>query len=265
MIPAKMAPGHSSSLKKNTRTLHRSFSSEERSTKTPYLLYLPGKASGGHSEADDTVPLEDAGRLSPEWNTASTPRDIFTGPQAASPGIEDTEPTRRDIFSAVTSCNLLQPSALEGRMSTVEDDMAPMQRDLKYNCHLTVQNAARLNDLKNRMRRNNVRALVIPERAEGKKPVAFIEQWLLSTFGKDTFSPLFAVERAHRVPARPLPLGNHPRPVLFKLLNYKDRDVILTKARTMSGAMAIDNSKVPLFPDFSAELQKHHATFIDVK
>lgn len=67
-------------------------------------------------------------------------------------------------------------SALEGRLGTVEDDMAPMQRDLKYNCHLTEQHAARLDEMENRMRRNNVRSLGIPERAEGKNPVAFIEQ-----------------------------------------------------------------------------------------
>lgn len=110
-----------------------------------------------------------------------------------------------------------------------------------------------------------MRALGIPERVEGKNPVAFIEQWLVSMFGKDSFSPLFVVERAHRVPLRPLPPGNHPRAFLFKLLNYKDRDTILSKARSMSGNMAIDNSKVSLFPDFSVELQKQHAKFIDLK
>ena len=67
-------------------------------------------------------------------------------------------------------------SALEGRVSTVEDDMVPMQRDLNYNCHLTEQHAARLDEMENRMRRNNVRALGISERAEGKNPVDFIEQ-----------------------------------------------------------------------------------------
>lgn len=115
------------------------------------------------------------------------------------------------------------------------------------------------------MRRNNVRALGIPEQAEGKNPVTFIEQWFLSTFGKDTFSHMFAVERAHKVPVRPLPPGNHLRPFLFKLLNYKDRNIILSKARAMGGAMAIDNSKISLFPDFSAELQKQRAKFTDAR
>lgn len=37
------------------------------------------------------------------------------------------------------------------------------------------QHATRLDDLENRLRRNNVRTLGIPERAEGKNPVTFIE------------------------------------------------------------------------------------------
>lgn len=160
------------------------------------------EAAGGQSEVDDTVPLEDTGGLSPDWNTISMPRDIFTGSQSASPTPDNSEPTLRDIFSAVTACTMSistlaneikgvkaeisfvwqdmqklreRTAAIEGRISAVEDDIAPMQRDLQYNCHLTAQHAACLDDLENRMRCNNVRALGIPERTEGKISFAFIE------------------------------------------------------------------------------------------
>lgn len=63
----------------------------------------------------------------------------------------------------------------------------------------------------------------------------------------------------------PLLAGNPPRTFLFKLLNYKDRDAILAKARGMGGALAIDNVKVFLFPDYSAEVQKQRVKFKDVK
>lgn len=135
-------------------------------------------------------------------------------------------------------------------MSTIEDDIVPMQRDVKYNSHLAAQHAAHLDDLENRLFLNNVHALGIPER----NSVTFIEQWPLAVFGKDTFLHIFTAGWAHRVPAHPLPPGNHPCPFLFKLLNCKDRDAILFKAKTMGGALVIDNSKVSFFPDFSAEL-----------
>lgn len=75
--------------------------------------------------------------------------------------------------------------------------------------------------MENRLRRNNIRAVGVPERVEGKNPVAFIEAWLTDTFGCYTLSPMFAVERAHRVPVRPPPQGAPPR-LFFHLLNYKD-------------------------------------------
>lgn len=154
---------------------------------------------------------------------------------------------------------------MKGCISAIEDHMAPLQRDVKYHNHITAQHAACLNDLQNRMHRNNVRAIGIPEKAEGKNPVAFIEQWLLLIFAKEAFSPMFAVERAHRVPARPLPPGNYPQPFLFKLLNYKDTDAILSKARQLKNTLVINNSKVSPFPIFSAELQKHHTKFQNVE
>lgn len=135
-------------------------------------------------------------------------------------------------------------SALEGRVSSMKDDIAPLQRDLSYNVHLTAQHFACLDDLENRLRRNNIQAIGIPEWAEGKNSLTFIEKLLLSTFGEDAFSPMFLVERAHRVPERPPPPGANPHPFLFKLPNFKHRDTILSKACTMLGAMAIDNSKI---------------------
>lgn len=90
-----------------------------------------------------------------------------------------------------------------------------------------------------------------------KLRVTFIEHWLLNTI-----SPMFSVEWAHRVPVRPLLLDAPPHPFSFKMLNYKDRDVILSKARTLGTALVLDNSKISLFTDFSApeaEVQKQRA------
>lgn len=132
-------------------------------------------------------------------------------------------------------------AALEGRMSTIEDDVAPLKHEVRQVQNLTSTHAACLEDMENRLRRNNVLAVGIPERAEGKNPVAFIERWLNETFGKEAFSHLFAVERAHCVPARPPHPGEPPRLFLFKFLNFKDRDAALYLARTKGEAMKMDN------------------------
>lgn len=95
--------------------------------------------------------------------------------------------------------------------------------------------------------------------------MAFIENWLLTTFGNDSFSYMFAIERVHRVPPRPPKPGEPPRPFLFKLLNFKDRDAILYQARTKGNLMKMDNVRISVYPNFSAELQHRRAKFTDVK
>lgn len=97
--------------------------------------------------------------------------------------------------------------------------------------------------MENCLRRNNAYAVGVLERAEDKNPVAFIEAWLSATFGRDAFSPMFAVENFYRVLARQPPQGAPPHPFLFCLLNYKDRDAILTKARSRENLKG-DNAKI---------------------
>lgn len=142
--------------------------------------------------------------------------------------------------------------ALEGRLSTLEVHQQSM----------SAKHAARMNDMENRLSRNKVRAIGIPEK---KNSVTFIENWLITIFGKGSFSPMFSMERAHRVPPGPLPPGHTSRSFLFKILNYKDSDVILSKARFLGVALVIDNYKVLPFPDFSVEVQKQRPQFTEVK
>lgn len=101
-------------------------------------------------------------------------------------------------------------SALEGRVSKIENEMGPLQHDLKAVGLETNHCADRIDDLENRLRRNNVRILGLPELMEGRNPTECIAQWLLDVFDRQNFTPFFAVERAHRIPVRPLPLGNVP-------------------------------------------------------
>lgn len=91
----------------------------------------------------------------------------------------------------------------------------------------------------------------------------FLEKWLKEIFGKDTFSLLFAIERAHRVPSRVLPPGGQPRSLLFKMFNYKDKVTILQKAREM-GNILHNGTRISMYLDFSPELQKQRAKFIEI-
>lgn len=155
-------------------------------------------------------------------------------------------------------------TALEGRVSSIEDELPPLAQEMHITSNKADESAARIEDMENRLRRSNIRIVGMPEKSEGKHPAEFIEAWLADTFGKNNLTPFFSVERAHRVPSRPPPPGGNHRPFILKLLHYKDRDIILRLARQKTD-MDIQGSKVSIYPDFSAAVQKQRAKFTEVK
>lgn len=212
----------------------------------------------------------------------------------ASPtGTEDAgpEPTIKDIFAAISSCNAnlmtlnihmgdlksdmahvrrdLQAmsdrvKAAEDRVSNVEDQLPPLAKAMKSATHQITTLLAKVDDLENRSRRSNIRIVGVPEREEGRDPVAFFENWLMDIMGKNILSPFFAIERAHRVPTRSPPPGAPPRPILMKLLHFRDRDAILRAARD-KGEISIHGHRVSFYPDFSNDVQKKRMQFLDIK
>uniref|UniRef100_A0A803JV19 L1 transposable element RRM domain-containing protein n=1 Tax=Xenopus tropicalis TaxID=8364 RepID=A0A803JV19_XENTR len=155
-------------------------------------------------------------------------------------------------------------TATEQRLSELEDACAPVQQTLQ-NLGKDVQSClAKTDDLENRLRRNNLRMVGFPERAEGTTPEEFVTTWLLSNFDRNKLSGAFAIERAHRVPAKPPPPGAPPRPLLARVLNAIDRDSILRMAREKS-TLQYQASKISIYADFSSEVQKLRAKFQDAK
>lgn len=75
-------------------------------------------------------------------------------------------------------------------------------------------------DIENRLRHNNVRIVGLPGEVEDRDPTTFVERWLQEIFGKEAFTPLFAVERAHRTHPRPHPPGNPPCSMLAKTSEF---------------------------------------------
>ena len=88
-------------------------------------------------------------------------------------------------------------------------------------------------ELQDRSRRNNLRLIGLPEGTEKDDPVGFLRHslpvWFPSLADKE-----IEIERAHRIYSNFQAKANstkRPRVLIFKLLRYNDRDVILRKAR----------------------------------
>lgn len=112
----------------------------------------------------------------------------------------------------------------EEGLQAVADKAASMEKVLAV-----IQ--ARNEDLEARSRRNNVRITGLPESTNTGRLETYVEDLLRDIFGAENFSSVLIVERAHRsLAARPAP-GMTPRPIVARLLNYRDRDTTLRLAR----------------------------------
>ncbi|KAJ1189108.1 hypothetical protein NDU88_005859 [Pleurodeles waltl] len=188
--------------------------------------------------------------------------------------ILDTKITLEAKIGSVTEdLNILRTDqhALADRVSELERDTVAIPRsveDLQSQLvHLSTEVDSlkrRAEDAEGRSRRNNIRMVGFPERAEGLSAELFIEKWLTDTILKDNIPKFFSVERAHRIPARPPPPGSQPRPLIVRLLNYRDRDLILQLFRK-SGPVSFEDGVITAYPDFTAEVQKKRNSFYHVK
>lgn len=88
--------------------------------------------------------------------------------------------------------------------------------------------------------------------------------WAVDTFGQESFTPFFAIERAPRVPTRPPQAWSPPRSLLAKMLYYKDKVIIMRRAREI-GNILYNGTRVSIYPDFSPDLQKRRAKFREKK
>lgn len=79
-------------------------------------------------------------------------------------------------------------TAAEGRISQIEDDLHPMKQEVKVLKDQMSKVAEKMDEMENRLRRDNVRLVGLPEKSEGLNPIAFLENWVIEVFGKETFS-----------------------------------------------------------------------------
>ncbi|XP_069075335.1 dendritic cell-specific transmembrane protein [Pleurodeles waltl] len=160
---------------------------------------------------------------------------------------------------------------LTDRVSETENkllEIAPKQETLEATITDLTDRVLRLEkwveDADGRNRRDKVWVVGLLEGTEGKDMVGFLEEWMRTVVTPGGLTPFFTLERAHRVPSRPLEPGRPPRVVVAKLLHYRDRDTLLQRARE-AVPFNVANGEVTLFPDFTLDVQTKRASFLAVK
>uniref|UniRef100_A0AAQ6A293 L1 transposable element RRM domain-containing protein n=1 Tax=Amphiprion ocellaris TaxID=80972 RepID=A0AAQ6A293_AMPOC len=156
---------------------------------------------------------------------------------------------------------------LEQRVSTNEDNVSNIMSRMKQLESDNTNLKAKVEDLENRSRRNNLRFVGIPEFAESTDMVGFMTQLIYKVLGQENFPSPLKIERAHRTPTtlpKRLDPGGKPRSILIKLLDFQDKKTILRIARE-KGQLIFHGSAISIYPDFSAEVMNKQRLFDPVK
>ncbi|KAJ1142661.1 hypothetical protein NDU88_008974 [Pleurodeles waltl] len=122
---------------------------------------------------------------------------------------------------------------------------------------------ARLEDVKGRVRHNNVHLLRFLERAESCTVEVFLEH-IRDVLQPVGLSCVFVVERAHRALVAPPRPGAPPGAIIARLLNYRDRDCNLRAARETDNVL-LENHKISIYADYTNKVQTSRKGFMEVK
>ena len=210
-----------------------------------------------------------AGALGTESPTASTVgleaimAELKTGFRAIDARF-DTVTTRLDQMCVRLDKQDTRMHEAENRIPTLEDTSASQAKRIERLEIRLKSIAVRSEDLEARSRRNNIRILGIAESAATGRLDVFVETLLSDLMQRDSFSPSFLVERAHRSLGPRPPPGAPARPIIACLLNFRDRDTILCKAREL-GQLNHQGASLSIYPDYTQLVQEARRKFQEAK
>lgn len=153
-----------------------------------------------------------------------------------------------------------QVEEIQTRVSANEDNIKDTHNRVDEMEKLIANLKDKADDLENRSRRSNIRIINVPEQAEGRDTVGFLEKFIPQILGNDNFTSPVTLERAHRIGKK----ADRPRPLIAKFLNFRVKEKVLRLARS-KGEIIYENKKISLYPDYSADLQRRRDEFRDVK
>ncbi|KAJ1141776.1 hypothetical protein NDU88_008104 [Pleurodeles waltl] len=87
---------------------------------------------------------------------------------------------------------------------------------------------------------------------------------LIALFGEEAFSKMLVVERAHRALVAKPPPGAPPRPIVARLLHYRDRDTALRLSHEKH-PLQFGGNEISIYPDSTIAVQEAHKKYATVK
>ena len=153
-----------------------------------------------------------------------------------------------------------QVEEMEGRVAANEDNVSDALKRLNKTEKELRYVKDKLDNLKDRSRRNNILIFNPPEKSEGQDATGFLEWIIPLILHPITFDTPVVIERCHR-------LGkamDKTRPLIARFLNFKNKEKVLRRAREMN-EIFLENRRLYIYADCSAETQLKKDAFKPVK
>ncbi|KAJ1191623.1 hypothetical protein NDU88_000939 [Pleurodeles waltl] len=135
--------------------------------------------------------------------------------------------------------------ALYQRLTDVEDRVAALPDQEAELRSLR----AKVTDLEDQSRRDNICFFGIPECKEGSDIKSFLQSLLPDLFGID-FSPPPEFQRAHRIGPPHKATSDKPRPIIACFLRHEQAQQVLSAAKTQ-GPVSLDGHEIRVAAEFS--------------
>ncbi|KAJ1109001.1 hypothetical protein NDU88_006371 [Pleurodeles waltl] len=221
--------------------------------------------AGGGQQSDPPTSQPGDAEIEEE-NSEMSVRSMFLELKTSLAGIDaklDHVTERLDRIRARVDDHDARFEVLESRTSEMEDahrgdreQIAQMERLLEV-----IRN--KNEGLEARSRRNNICIVGLLEATDMGRMEDFVESMLQELFAGE-LSRMLVIERAHRSLGPRPPPGTPPRPIIARLLNYRDRDAVLHLARERR-PLVYKNSEINFFPDYTPGVQAQRRAFLPSK
>ncbi len=153
---------------------------------------------------------------------------------------------------------------VNSRFDSFRATVQAQNQDIREQDQQTESLSARLTEMEDRNRHSNLRLAGLPESEEGSDPIGFLKKFL------PLWRPSLAVreikiERAHRLYNKRGTESSRSRTLIFKLLDYADRQAILKGAREIHIPVKHKEWILSFYPDFSNEMARKWMEFNQVR
>ncbi|KAJ1195735.1 hypothetical protein NDU88_005003 [Pleurodeles waltl] len=210
--------------------------------------------------------------------TPSSPTTVLADPQA----VDATEGILQEIIAAGRHQEAMdiKITDLSAASASIRTDIACFSEKVQdMDQHLTTVEEhngmvpehdaelrvlrAKLTDLEDRSRRDNIHFFGILERKEGTNIKAFLKSLLPELTGL-TFSPQLDFQRLHRIGPPNSVSSGQPRPVIACLLRHEQAQQVLSTARTQ-GPFLLEGHEARVAVDFSGTTNEKQKAFLALR